>query len=385
MKNIYLVFITAGLLNLASCSDKGISNSEVEIGSRILLKRDSAKDIRLSLDQFTKLSTRAVRYLDYGEEDYLLFLNDITNSIYRYNLNNSENPGILSFEEQGPMGVGKITGFDVDGPDSLFLLSRYDYKLTLVENPWTQVSLNTFRLSGPTVEMTPYATTQARMVSVEGKLYVLSIPFFRMGTSSFLKEGKNLLILDLGDSSIELKNIYSKIYGRDWSAFYGRGSLAFNDRENKFVSSFAAESGLLTFSTPQNVDFVPVNSTLVKEVQLFDGEHNNQQEEQMHLYENPRYIGVYFDKFRNVYYRLVHVPNPSAVKTKDVERLKVRSIVIQVFDRDFELIGEQELPPYYFHEMVFVGKKGLFVGQPELGPNGVEEDVIRYACFSFQE
>ncbi len=376
------------LLSFFACLSCSESNTKAPVVSPKVeylnyFERDSTHDVIINLDAKTKIDIQTIRYFQYNSKEYLLFLNELTNSIYKYDINENVQPEVLTFEKIGPTGVGRLTGFDIHNIDTLLLLARYDYKLTLVSKPWKQYKLNVYRLSGRNAEFTPDADTQTRIISLNNKIYASSFPFFRMGTSTFVQQGNNLMVLDMSDSSVELKNIYTDLYEKNWSAFYGRTNIAFNEKEKRFLVSMAAESGLSSFIDPDQVEYTPVNSEMVREVNEFKGDHNDRSAEQMHQYENPIYLGLHYDEFRDTYYRFVNMPNEDAIGSGDEQLLRKRNLIVQVLNNKLELIGEQSFPPYYFFKMVFVGKRGLYIAQPEVTEDGfLNENVVRYAFFN---
>jgi len=381
MKKLCITLIVTAFL-ITSCSHE---KEKVSEQPGVSIERYGTADFMINLDSYTSLFQRSIRYLDQGpDEEYLYFLNQNNNSVYRYHLGDSNYTHRIKFDIDGPLGVGTLDGFDVHGPDSLFLLARYNYILSMVTNPLdSNRQIQKYRLLdvNAEVDMTPYAFTEAPMLLDNGILNILAVPFFYLSTKSYYEAGTNLIRLNLNDSSMSKGNLYSDVYKKRFSSFFSNASFAMNN-QRQFVVSLPADHDLYLYDS----DFRLIRkstsrSTIVPDIKEFKGDFNSSEEETMHRYQNPSYNSILYDSYRNVYYRLAGLPNEKALSSGDKARYASRSFAIIVYDADLKIIGELELQPFYAEAMSFVGRSGLYLAQFIGGKNGIEEDRIKYSCF----
>lgn len=96
----------------------------------------------------------------------------------------------------------------------------------------------------------------------------------------------------------------------------------------------------------------------------------------------PRYLSLVYDPFRNCYYRLVH----HAMRFENENGMTVNSFLdkpwsLMVLDENFRIIGEKQMDAERFLPAVFPVSDGLLVLQRK-GMNGVPP--VRFTLFRFQ-
>lgn len=375
----YYYSIALGVL-LFSCGSEHSASSN----GHYSLENYKEGDVVFNLDEYTSFHLRSIRYLyDQSGEEFLYLLNDQSNSIYRYSLADSNYTHRVKFPIDGPLGVGQLNGFDIKGADSLFLLARYDYKLSLVVNPLDSVrKVTVYRLidSKADMDMTAYADTYAPMYLEGDTLNILSVPFFYVQSKSYYEAGNCLVRLNLRDSSISKVNLYSDLYKNRYTPYYARAGTAKN-KAGEVIISLPADPYLYRYDSHYNWIGKSLSVTpTVPEIKAFRGEFI-MEEEMIHMYQNARYISIQYDPFREVYYRIAELPNRQALSKGDRKYYSFRSFAVIIYDKDLNIIGEQILPPHYMIDMLFVGKKGLYLGQPVGTSTGVDENKVRFVCF----
>lgn len=103
-------------------------------------------------------------------------------------------------------------------------------------------------------------------------------------------------------------------------------------------------------------------------------------EEWKHYVENPTYEGISYDRYRQLYYRVVRMPW-SDYKTGEYGNKKPIGII--VLDHNFNIVGEAVLPNLpeglsYYPYNFFATSEGLNI--QVLNGN---DDAMLYYCFNF--
>lgn len=93
-----------------------------------------------------------------------------------------------------------------------------------------------------------------------------------------------------------------------------------------------------------------------------------------HYFENPHYIGILYDRFRSVYYRIIKVPSGK------FNRMRMR---ILVMDEYFRYKSIFDIPEDYVHKGMFVSEKGLNILNLSKYQNNTE--VLTFDTFIFEE
>ncbi|KYG85618.1 hypothetical protein AWW67_14690 [Roseivirga seohaensis] len=386
MKNV-LLFLLISVLLFSSCSKDARVEFEDEIKEPQLV-RDSISDFVIELDNFTPLNLRAIRYLDDGIDEFLFFLNPNNNSIYKYWLNDGNRFEKIAFDIIGPRGVGELSGFDVHGSDTLLLLARYAYKLTLASQLQNDLpKLQTFRLLGDakSIDMTPYATTEAPMVIEDSILSIHSVPFFERDRLSYFEAGNSLVRLSLKDSTFNTSNIYSIQYKKRWSHPYASPSSTYNSLLKQRVITLPADKDLYTLDLNGQIRSTSSSPKSIRDIESYNGDFKDSKKSQLHANLNPSYISILYDKYRDVYYRIVKVPNYKAIELGDKSKYPAMPNVVLVYDANLKLISETPLPSSFNVRMSFVGRSGLYFAQPVIKNRRIDENHLRYVCFKLED
>ena len=99
----------------------------------------------------------------------------------------------------------------------------------------------------------------------------------------------------------------------------------------------------------------------------------------------PRYRSITYDKFKNIYYRIISLPaneEPDGQRNQNI----VMPFSIMVLDEDFNIITERKLPAKsYDPRDYFITARGLWISANNEGAENFDEDKLSYTLFSLQE
>ena len=102
--------------------------------------------------------------------------------------------------------------------------------------------------------------------------------------------------------------------------------------------------------------------------------------------ENPSYHNIMYDKYRDVYYRIVELPYELKPNESPFDEPRGREFSIIIFNKDFNIIGETKFPGNkYFYKMSFVGRDGLYISENNLANPEFDENKLVFACFKLED
>ncbi|MDB5143082.1 MAG: hypothetical protein JWQ66_1795 [Mucilaginibacter sp.] len=74
----------------------------------------------------------------------------------------------------------------------------------------------------------------------------------------------------------------------------------------------------------------------------------------------PTFGPIYYDKFKNVYYRLASLPVEEINANYEEKNPPLKRISLEIFDKDFQYLGEKILKKNkYWADNAFVSSEGL--------------------------
>jgi len=346
-------------------------------------------DLEFPLDNYSSLFSTCIKMFIEDGDEHLYVLNAITNSINIYNLKDTTSLEVLTFEESGPEGTGKIDGFDVHSRDSIFLISSSSYKASIVSMREKDTVITTIKLidKNQDINYTAYSDYQSSIFKYKNDIYIHSTPFSDPLKTKPFQVGNSMLKVNLKTSEISNLNTFSEAYDGLWpSGFFKRYSSLPTDA-NRVIFSFPIDNNIqvydLTSKESINHKASSVHFDEIKEYDLSLYKDNTENFKKHYINEG-HYGQIFYDKFRNVYYRFAYIPDYVGIQNNDPRvETKIPSVII--LNESFEKIGEQKLEKYEFLPiMSFVGKEGLYINQPRILDREtweIQEDVFRFVLF----
>lgn len=103
-------------------------------------------------------------------------------------------------------------------------------------------------------------------------------------------------------------------------------------------------------------------------------------------YLKPQYHHLFYDKYRDVFYRFALQPYQFPKGRSPMEEASGQEFSIIVLNNKYEIIGETRFPGNTYHyRMCFVGKKGLYLSLNNQQNPCFDEDKLMFRCFTLQE
>lgn len=345
-----------------------------------------SKKLTLPLDAYTGHPWIMGSYFQYlPTEKSLAYLNKIGSSIKLFDLSTGTTLKTVPLSRVGPNSIGnEPSAFYWLNQDSIFIFSDLNNgRLSLINGEGEK--LKNYELQSKNdqhfVELSEVA---GGLVYSKGKLIL------GLRVASFNKMPLRSAILSLDIQSGEFiymqhplpveENLLTKIpIDQRYSSTY----LAYNHKEDKLIVSFPLSDSLLAKNRDAKWSKHEAGSVyfdelvfLKKPMASYEGTTKKYMDEVRFM---PRYTGVFYDPYRQVYYRIGRLTYNKELhlRRKTGSRLKIyQEFSIQVFNKALEKVGESKFftKGLLYEQGLFIDEQGLWL----LCPQEDDEDVMEF-------
>ena len=387
MKSKILFYFTLAIISLSVLQgcNKAENGSEESVGRLV----PNATIINFPVDNRTSNLSGFLAYFDNSGDGMLFSLNQQTNEILAYSMNEQKLVYQNTFDIEGPNGVGEMAGFHIVSSDSVVIFPssiNSIYTSNLLNGELKRLSYEPpLGYSNASVSSNAFGSNATLMdgkiivkTNFQGNPYLLSDD--QMATSHLAYSiDLNLEVTDplphffpkgyWGNEKTSFR--FSMSAGSKFVyAFFGDHSIYYSDPPEKQLTSKLAESKYFK----KNIARFPT-----------DGSRDDRN---TYPIVTPHYGSIIYDEYREVYYRFCF-PGDEIEEGDDMRQLIQfpKAFSVMVLDKDLNTIGEtlfdknKEYSP--FHS--FVGKKGLYVSinHPENPAN--KEDFMSFSLFELAQ
>lgn len=373
---IVLMFFAFFILIVLSCKDKLSTNSSED---RLTLEITSDKII-IPADSVTLNRFDYIQFVNYNQKELLYLLNRKQNEIVRYDLNNPEYNLRIKIATEGPDGVGIVQGFTVHSDDSIYLISRNQSKIFLINLKGQLLRSIDYRYTEDgdwvypvRIGMDPYKSLDI----VGNRFYLPGMiegNWSQLSPSDLLK-AKICIEVDGINSTVKKMNFgYPPDYWKKGKKepIFGR---VFNGES--FVYSFWADHYI--YVTPNHTKYLRyyAGTSFIKEVEALPNEQSLESYLR-YICKTGRYNSIIFDRFNKVYYRLAYLPIEVTKNTELMKEVRFPSRpVIIILSENFEHMGEVKLPERRFYPANFIVKQdGFYLSECHPDNKNVTDDFI---------
>lgn len=363
MKKVILLFSVMCLLLAVGCQQPQVDR----MGQQLYTMQELPHKL-FSLDDST---TQVLTYIHTFMEDSALMLasyNAPMHDICIFDVKTGEEVRKVKFEREGPDGLGNnVFGFLYHNQDSIFVYHTWLFQLDLYNSQGEL--LKKFNLRQVPVEgnsafvMPEFLPCTSYPIKKAGDCIILQGQGGRLPDPNPSNLQKCVTgILNMKDSVMYFDNPYPEVYGGKgsiWQPFAylvtpydltpdGKMLLGFQADDSVRVydmdtrcskAYFAGYSKAERVRPARSASPVDVGLSIVKQVQ---------------------YAGIYYDRWNNLYYRLVALPTSDYDVNKEV--FPARNLAIVILDEDFQKVGEYEISEKTDrYNSVFVSPDGLHI------------------------
>ena len=380
MRTIFSLIL---LTILSSCS-------ESEDRKIPIIKFVENENLVFPLDDSTVENMEHLQFFQRNDSNILAFTNEYDNSIVFYDYDSREYLNRISYDKEGANGIGHVFAFFYVNEDSIY---HFHYNLStlfrtntdgeVLEKHLIQVFPNPSPDSlflAPT--LFPRPQSPMRIIGNE-----MLIPGFLIAEV----EGENdknrpvMTFFNLNSHEIRHTDCYPSMYhNSNWGGDMTWRSVKYTMSPNdELVLSFSADHNVRVRKVGEEnyneyyagigdgYDIKPIENKVVNFKAI------PPEVIRSHYIRNLTYDGIYYDKYREVYYRIAKLPDSNI----DIHKRPIRKpIEVVVLNKDFEMLGKASLPYYkYWIIHVFVGENGLHIQI-----QSDNEDELVFTTFVFE-
>lgn len=350
--------------------------------------------LNLPLDSVGNYEFYWVQYIDGENEGSLAVLNKVFNSLDFYDLDTETLEKRIRLDTDEKFGKFQPSGFYYHNADSIFVYPHYTFDGTLMINAKGDM-VN--KISAPIPEQSEnqhalnhISSPSSPSVYLNGKIHAGIASLLSSSWHSGLSpDFKTNMTLDpfTGEIRFVQHLTYPEAYlGKattDHHSFLCRVLV-----ENRYwIHSYPLMDSVLLYDTAYRYLGAKYAGSAFFEgfVELKRGTPHTEQYQ--YVIQNSSYARILYDRYRNLFYRVVLIGRKLDPSRDTDSRDNSRNhFAVAVFDENFQKIKEVVFPPEkYFHYAAFVGKKGLYI--PKINKDYVElsEDLVSYGIFDFTE
>ena len=364
-----------------------------------------SKKIVLPVDENTYYLSKSIFQFEEDDKEYLLFGN-LEKRQYELLIYDVEKQNLhkrIPLEKEGPNGVPGIWGCIPFFDSKTFLVSQHNSgRMSIIDGEGNVVQKYSMRQSSD--------KTKRRGLWVDSRF---GVSFFY--TPSFIKDSivyfSNGIFIQYKINqrldrevwktipmfnSLNLKNghihtlpiKYPDIFEDDVKVPAGGGyefTYDYNYKQERLVCSLTGYDSIMVTDDLKQVRWYNGKSRYLKSMRpkVYEADGFDWLREAT---ENPAYHNIMYDKYRDVYYRIVELPYELKQNESPFDTPKGREFSIIIFDKDLNIIGETKFPGNkYLYKMSFVGRDGLYISENNLANPEFDEDKLVFACFALED
>jgi hypothetical protein len=335
-------------------------------------------------------------YIDKSGKEYLTFRSLINNSILFYDLLTGKYLFDVKLDKEGPNGIGRCTGYYIEDLDNIYITSYEKFGLVKVD---TTATIKQFIAYGKTdngYNVVPSYTSKSYpyqpIVFYDRKIYITQKPY----QASKISETPVSVAIDtvvgvIAEHPFRFPNLLTddelrvSLIGLSFSRDFNGKQLvySFHIDENIYVTDMETEA----------IKKIPVRSKYVNSssnsYKLKKYPETSELASKM-LLETSCYRNLFYDKYRNVYYRFTQIGieqrNDTGITPEILWESGPAQFSVIILDKDFNIIGETLFPKYKYNPtVVFVHKNGLYISDSHILNPSFDENVLSFECFTLKE
>lgn len=344
-----------------SCS---VSTVHDRIGANIYTFK-LGDDKMFYLDSMT---TQESGYMQLIDSNQLAIYNRPANTICIFDINAEREIRKVQLYKEGPNAVIGIQGFYYQSKDSIWLFRSWQQEFVLVNESGEIIDKRILADKLPPIDkqafysVSPFPLTDLPILKNENVLILQGM------NGAEVKDGllqpATTILYDFNSDKLRLANPYPAIYGDEindrWGTFSYRATPYTLNEKNEMILSFPADDSISVYNIKDDLytRFFAGYSleTNIKPLPLKSSQ-TDLQEQYLKQYQ---YAGILYDKYHNLYYRLVMLP----IYDYDIRvpNTQYKALAVIILNSSFEKVGEYKLEKAnYKYRNIFVSEEGLHI------------------------
>ncbi len=351
------------------------------------------EEVVLFLDDSTSNEFIYSQYFNNGNEEFLMALNPIINSVDKYSLDDGNLSKRIKFPREGPEGINSVLqGFTYASSDSIFVFIKGSLRGSIIINESGEFVKRLTPLLDKSAHfgLVNHVSTAGNPTRLFGnRLHFMQFPLFDVYNPSNIN-GKYPLSLEYDltkdqifyDSTITYPEVY-------WDKIWPVYDLVFSREiisDSIYLVSWPILDSLIVVDKRNNqIKKVSAKSSFFSSKQVSLNAAPNQAEQNEIVLGQFRYRQIIFDSYRKLYYRLVTHPLDETINKAFIPNIDEQKFSIIVLDENFNFIKEVVFPSKSYSPFnVYVGEKGIILMKNNYFDENHNEDELVLHIFNLE-
>ncbi len=369
-KNIFIVNVTSLLIStLLSCTS---SVNETEKTNLLFYSHDFTIPLDASTTPYTNY---AQIYYDYSTDDGELYiLNSNLNAIQSYNLLTGKKSKEIFFVKEGPTSVGVIQGFHIMSNRHIYVSNRDAKKLYVTSYEGLPLRKYDMEISNKQKVMVcpiPIMGSGIDICLSKSKVIIPGNPglVHERNAAAFFKQSFLSILLDTASTEVKYAITYPNVSLLSRNNYPPQSITPFciaGEKDN-LIYSFGCDDSVYVYNNSGKLirkKYLHSNYSTDKIKSMASNVRYTDNEECYLYYLNNLFYGaMYYDKYREYYYRFVKLPLKEKFTKRELldgKRFDQRWSVI-VADKNLNKIEEIELSKNIWGGLALISKEGLMI------------------------
>ena len=380
MKKLTALTFLLLIFSLSSCNRKHTESNWVA-----LIKTE--KTLSFPLDSETKsLIVALFPYTDSEGKEFLTFQNERKNEILFYEMNSGKFLYKIKPAREGPDGIGRLFGYHIKDLNTIYLTKLSRPEVILIDSTAKVKERINFGITSDGLLINnsySISMTYTPIIIIDNKMYLVS------EANRWAERNPVSFTIDIHTKELDFLPFEYPVFPvssdkTKRSSIESYLSRCFDG--SNFIYSFHYDENIYVASPDhQSVRKIPVKSRYVRKVEFFELKTSG--DPMKNTIESSNYGNLYFDSYRDVYYRVAYPKNEVGANDNFLELFnygrKVFSVMI--LNRDFQVIGETLFPEYVYNPWVmFIREDGLYISGSHVKNPNYDDDWLTFDCFQLK-
>jgi len=342
------------------------------------------------IDTETKIPLYNLYTFEDQDIEYLTFPESSSRTILIYNMRSGELVKKISFDSEGPNGIGAyIDGYYIKDFNHIYLPSTNVPLIHLTDTTGKLKGKIDFSRTEDGLMLYPahYMNLDYRqLVFIGDSLYIPQTLNNKLGAKKMVEESPIGIFVDTITGKVTrlpVNHPYVIPYSQRLKTIGGTMvSSQIYDGKNLIVS-FNKDERLYKIDSQGHVETFLAKSKYIPKLKFSKAPDSSSQFSQLlkKTCEDAEYRNIFYDKYRKVYYRFVTLEAEldSNEDYRKILHAGKADFSIMILDENFKVLGETRFPAFtYVPHICFINKDGLYLSTSHFKREDYSDDVLRF-------
>ncbi|MBR5540739.1 MAG: DUF4221 family protein [Bacteroides sp.] len=373
----FLIYLS---LSLSSCDE--------EEKKYLVELRQTNEFCSFEIPDDVKCSSLCVQLFSDEGKDYMAYKNELEQEILFYELASGNIINRIVFPKEGKNSIaGGFWGFHVVDLDNIYIPSLYQNIIYVSDSIGYIKKTISFEKTDLGKKLIPFIPGMyGEIVFIDGKLYIPQTVNPMLGDKMINESPVGAVIDTLLRNNYALPMTFPYlITQQDIGTLAGTGLNYYRcfDGERFVYSFYYSDVVYVADINHRNIRECDIKSAYVDDVDVPNQGLTDPNEVFKYNVEHSRYGKIYYDKYRDVYYRIVYPANDF---DENLSRIRKKNFSIIILDKELNIIGETLFPDNVFvPELLFITDKGLYISTNNERNPDFDEDFLKFERIELKE